>query len=50
MNDSLQLLKNTVIKLVEEGETVKKKAHTLAIEIRPLLKFVEEGLNGNMAE
>lgn len=42
-------MKETLLKFMSEGKTVKEKAHTLFVELKPILKFVEEGPNRNFA-
>ena len=50
MNESMLMVKNMMISLAEEGQEIKQKTHTLAVEIRPLLKYIEDGSNGCMAQ
>ena len=43
LNNSLNVLKGTLQKFMESGKNLKDKSHSLFIELKPLLKLIEEG-------
>ena len=49
LNKSVGIMKSTLQKFINCGKDLKSKSHALFVELKPVLKFVEEGNNKNFA-